>query len=112
MPSPIAYDGIFYSLKSNSGLLTALDIETGEVVYGPERLDRLSDTYASPVAADGRLYFLGRDGTAEVIAAGPELETLAVNVLEDAFDASPAIAGDELYLRGHEHLYCIGATEQ
>ena len=76
-------------------------------LYGPQRMGGLGDSYASPVAADGRLYFVGRDGLAEVVRAGPEFETLAVNDLGEPIDASPAIAGDELFLRGRTHLYCI-----
>ena len=44
-----------------------------------------------------------------MIAAGPTFEVLAANLLDDGFDASPAAAGGELYLRGREHLYCIAA---
>ena len=109
-PSMLAYQGTLYFLKGNSGMLSALDPTTGGLLYGPERLKGVADVYASPVAAGGRLYVVGRDGTAEVLSALPKIETLAVNRLEDAFDASPAIAGDELYLRGLANLYCIAAA--
>ena len=56
---------------------------------------------------NGRVYILGRDGTALVLNNGPELEILATNSLDDGFDASPAIIGDEMYLRGYRHLYRI-----
>ena len=62
---------------------------------------------ASPVAASGHIYVAGRDGTVTVLSALPEIETLSVNKLEDTFDASPALGGDELFLRGRAHLYCI-----
>jgi outer membrane protein assembly factor BamB len=107
VPSLLAHAGKLYFLKGNSGQLSAIDLATGAIEYGPERLQGVADVYASPVAADGRLYVAGRDGTVEVLSMLPEIETLAVNVLEDAFDASPAIAGDELFLRGRAHLYCI-----
>ena len=42
-----------------------------------------------------------------MLSALPKVETLAVNTLADQFDASPAVAGDELYLRGHANLYCV-----
>ena len=111
IPSMLAYDDKLYFLKGNSGMLSVLDPTTGDVVYGPERLKGVADVYASPVAASGRLYVAGRDGTVEVLSALPKIETLAVNVLEDRFDASPAIAGDELYLRGRAHLYCIATAK-
>ena len=56
---------------------------------------------------NGRVYILGRDGTGLVLDNGPELEILATNSLDDGFDASPAIVGDEMYLRGYHHLYRI-----
>jgi outer membrane protein assembly factor BamB len=104
--SPLAYEGRVYFLKQNSGLLSVLDATSGEIVYGPERLESVSDVYASPVAASGRLYVAGRDGTVEVLGAWP-VETIGVNTLDDPIDASPAIAGDELFLRGRGSLYCI-----
>jgi len=107
VPSPVAHDGIFYVLKSNSGLLSAYDVGSGERLYGPERMQGVADAYASPVVADGRLYFTDRQGAVEVVLAGSEYASLAVNKLEDAFDASPAIAGEEIFLRGRAHLYCI-----
>jgi outer membrane protein assembly factor BamB len=110
VPSLLAYQGKLYFLKGNSGLLSAFDPASGEREYGPERLKGVADVYASPVAAGGRLYVAGRDGTVEVLAPLPKIETLAVNVLEDAFDASPAVAGDELFLRGRASLYCIATA--
>ncbi len=107
IPSPLVFDGIVYALKANSGLLSAFDVGTGERLYGPTRMAGLANAYASPVAAGGRLYFVDREGATEILAAGPEFQSLAVNTLDEAFDASPAVAGDELYLRGREHLYCI-----
>jgi outer membrane protein assembly factor BamB len=109
VPSMLSYDHNLYWLKSQGGMLSALDLTTGDVVYGPERLKGVTEALASPVAAGGRLYVVGRDGTVEVLSALPKIETLAVNKLEDQFDASPAIAGDELFLRGSANLYCIAA---
>jgi outer membrane protein assembly factor BamB len=107
VPSPLAYGGKVYMLKQDSGMLSVIDPLTGEVEYGPERLSGVADVYASLVAASGHVYVVGRDGTVEVLTTWPKVETVAVNKLEDEFDASPAIAGDELYLRGKASLYCI-----
>lgn len=109
VPSPLAYDGKVYTLKQDSGMLSVLDPASGTLDYGPERLKGVADVYASLVGAAGRIYVAGRDGTVEVLSAWPEVATLAVNRLEDGFDASPAIAGDELFLRGRASLYCIAA---
>ena len=109
VPSPLLFDGQLYVLKSNSGVLTAYDAATGAKRYGPERVPGIRNVYASPVAAAGRLYVTSRDGVTSVVRAGPSFEVLATNVLDDEFDASPAIAGGEIYLRGRQFLYCIAA---
>jgi outer membrane protein assembly factor BamB len=106
VPSPLLYQGTLYFLKSNSGILTALDAKTGAPHY-TERLPNVPNVYASPVAADGRIYIVGRDGAAAVVAAGPRLQVLATNTLEDDFDSSPALVGTDVYLRGTRHLYRI-----
>ena len=107
VPSPLLHAGILYVLKSNSGILTAFDAATGKVHYGPERLPGIDGAYASPVAAGDRIYIPGRDGTTVVLAAGPEFEVIAENRLDDGFDASPALAGNDLLLRGRGSLYCL-----
>lgn len=63
--------------------------------------------YASPVGAAGRVYLVGRDGGTWVIRHGPALEVLAKNKLEDGFDATPALAGNQIFLRGRQNLYCL-----
>ena len=107
VPSPLLHDGILYLTKGNSGVLSTYAAETGQLLYGPERLPGIRSVYASPVAAGGRIYIPSRDGTTVVITAGSTFEVLSENVLEDGFDASPAVAGPELYLRGRQFLYCI-----
>jgi outer membrane protein assembly factor BamB len=108
VPSPVLVGGGLYFLKSNSGILTALDAASGTPRFS-ERLEAIPNVYASPVAADGRIYVVGREGAAVVLAAGPQLKVLATNRLDDAFDASPAVVDGELYLRGAKHLYRISA---
>ena len=107
VPSPLLYKGVIYFLKSNSGILTAFNVETGEAYYGPQRLQGISGVYASIVGAGDRVYIAGRGGTVNVIQHGHEFKVLAENKLDDSFNASPAIVGSELYLRGMHHLYCI-----
>lgn len=108
VPSPLLHDGILYFLKRNNGLLSALDAKSGAVKYGPVRLDALDGIYASPVAAAGRIYIAGRNGKTMVMKAGGEFQVLATNTLDDRFDASPAVVGDGLLLRGHRYLYLLG----
>lgn len=109
VPSPVLHDGILYFTKSNSGVLSAYDAASGENLYGPVRLPGIRDVYASPVVAGGRLYVTSRDGVTLVAKAGPEFEVLSTNRLEDDFDASPAVAGGEILLRGRRYLYSIAA---
>ena len=107
VPSPIIVDDSIYFTGSNTGILTCLDIRTGEPIFERQRLPELKGVYASPVAANGRIYFTDRDGTTVVIQHGRELEVLAINKLAEPMDASPAIVGDQIFLRTASHLYCI-----
>jgi outer membrane protein assembly factor BamB len=109
VPSPLLYRAVLYLVKGNAGVLSALDAATGRTLYGPQRLPGISEIYASPVGAAGRVYVVGRDGNAVVLSGGREYQVLARNALEDGFDASPVVVGDELYLRGYHHLYRISA---
>lgn len=72
-----------------------------------ERLGAVPGVYASPVGAGGRVYLTGRNGVTLVLKASDKLDVLATNRLDEKFDASPAAVGKELFLRGHESLYCI-----
>ena len=107
VPSPLLYENTLYILKSNSGILTAFDSRVGDKLYGPLRLDGVMNVFASPVAAAGRIYIAGRDGNTLVLEHGPEYKVLALNGLDDGFDASPAISGEDLFLRGREYLYRV-----
>ena len=106
-PSPLLYDDQLFFLKTNDGILSSFNAKTGEKYFGPVRLNDTPNIYASPVGADGRVYIAGRDGAVVVIEKGPDFKVLAVNKLDDGFNASPAIVDNEIYLRGKEHLYRI-----
>jgi outer membrane protein assembly factor BamB len=109
VPSPLLYRGGLYFLKSNSGVLTQLDAKTGTVRY-THRLEATPNVYASPVAADGRVYVVGREGSTVVLSAGPEPKVLATNALDESTDASLALVDSEIYLRGSKHLYRISTN--
>ena len=109
VPSPLLYQDALYFLKVNSGVLTRIDTKTGKPSY-TERLEKVSNVYASPVAAAGRVYVTGRDGVTAVVDAGPGLKVLATNSVADAVDASPALVDGEIYLRGLKYLYRISAN--
>jgi len=107
VPSPLIYDSLLYVLKSNSGILSVFDAKSGKPHYQLQRLDGVPNVFASPVGAAGRVYIPGREGTTIVIRNAPTYQVLATNELQDGFDASPALADGEIYLRGSRYLYCI-----
>jgi outer membrane protein assembly factor BamB len=107
VPSPLLVGERLYFTQANEPLLTCLDIHTGKALIDRRRLPDLESVYASPAAAAGRIYITGRDGTTLVLKQSDNLDVLATNRLDDAIDASPAIVGKQLILRGAKHLYCI-----
>lgn len=106
-PSLVLYKNLLYMLKSNNGILSCYDARDGKEYYSKQRLEGMGEAYASPVAAKDRIYFTGHKGTMYVIKHGSKFEVLAKNQLDDTFNASPAIVGNEIYLRGYKYLYCI-----
>lgn len=110
--TPVLHDGLLYVTKGRDAILECVDAETGETVFGPERLPEMQTLYASPIIAGGRIYYFDRDGTATVLEPGRELKIFATNQLDEGFDASPVALGDDLFLRGEQHLYCISASKQ
>lgn len=109
--SPLIYGDYIYFIRLLNGVLSCLDARTGHVQYEGQRLG-MRVVLSSLVGAGGRIYVVSQEGMTKVIKVGPSFEELAANQLDDAFDASPAIAGDELYLRGREFLYCIAGSSQ
>jgi len=112
VPSPLLYDDLLYFLKHNRGIVSVLDRTSGEVVYGPERLEGVEGAYGSLVGAGDHVYVTGRNGTFVVLEHGRKMNVVATNTLDDTFDTSPAIVGEELYLRGSKHLYLIAPGEE
>jgi outer membrane protein assembly factor BamB len=110
VPSPLLYQNRLYFFASNNGILSCFDTKTGKALYGPERIEALQGVYASPVAGAGRVYLVGRNGVTVVIRNADKLEILATNRLQERFDASPAVVGNEILLRGQEYLYCIAGN--
>ena len=107
VPSPILYDGLLYFTQSNQAILSCVDAKTGKVLMERTRLPALSNVYASLVGAGNHLYVVGRYGKTAVIKRTGKFDLVATNTLDDRFDASPAVRGDQLFLRGHRFLYCI-----
>ena len=110
VPSPVLDGRNLCFVKHNQAVLTCVDAATGETRAGPMRLSGLQSVFASPVAAAGRLYVASRNGATAVVKLERGYEVLALNRLDDTFAASPAIVGEEIFLRGERFLYCIGKS--
>lgn len=107
VPSPLLYDGLLYVFAGNTAKLTILEIPAGAPTVDGQEIEGLDGVYASPTGAANRVYLVGRNGGAVVLKKSPQLEVLARNRLDDGFDASPALADRQLFLRGRQHLYCL-----
>ena len=108
VPSPLLYQGTLYFLRHYQSILSRVDSSTGEDRPGEMRLPEITNVYASPVAAAGRVYITDQDGATLVLSDGNAPETLALNRLDDRFSASAAVVGRELFLRGERYLYSLG----
>ncbi|MHC4740594.1 MAG: outer membrane protein assembly factor BamB family protein [Planctomycetota bacterium] len=107
VPSPLLYGDKFYFCYVNQGVISCYDAMTGEAHFCKQRLDWIEGIYASPAGAAGRVHFVGRNGVTCILRLSEKIEVLAVNKLDDRFECSPAFAGNEIYLKGKEYLYCI-----
>lgn len=109
VPTPIVYGDCLYSC-TDKGVLTCFNAKTGEQIY-QQRINEQSIGFsASPVAGNGHLYFASEDGEVYVIKAGPKYELLAINPMNEAMIATPAISDNMLIIRGRHHVF--GITEQ
>jgi len=105
--SPIIVDGLLYT-ASDESFVTCVEAATGKVVW----TERVGGQYAaSPVCADGRIYFFSQDGTSKVLKPGRTFEVLATNTLANGFMASPAVDDKAFYLRTRTHLYRVESPE-
>jgi outer membrane protein assembly factor BamB len=107
VPSPLLSGNRLYFFAGNSGRLSCFDVKTGKPHYTDQRVDGMDNVYASPVAAGGNVYLVSRSGTCVVIKDADKFEVVATNELAEPIDASPAVAGNELFLRGKQNLYCF-----
>lgn len=110
VPSPVLAGERLYFLSQRGAMLTCVDTRTGKPLFEAERLPGVFNAYASPVATKDRVYVLSREGKCTVLRLGDKPEILATNSLPEGTDASMAIVGDELLIRGKEHLYCIASN--
>jgi outer membrane protein assembly factor BamB len=109
VPSAVLHDGRLYFFQRFSGILSCHELKTGKACYERQRIESFENVYASPVGAADRIYAVSRDGAAVVFRAGDRFELLATNHLDDVFNATPAIVGNSLILRGDRYVYRIAA---
>jgi outer membrane protein assembly factor BamB len=109
MQTPLVYGDLVYSARDN-GTLSCYEARTGRRLY-QERVGRGGFT-ASPVAADGKLYFAGETGDIAVVQAGPEFKLLATNRMGEVCMATPATAAGTLFFRTKGHVVAIAEPEK
>jgi len=108
--SPVVVGDYLYTVK-NGGIMTCLNARTGALAW-QERLPARGDYYASPVAADGKIYTLSEDGEVSVVAAKPTFELISSNSMGERCMASPAISGGQIFIRSDYNLFCIGEARR
>jgi outer membrane protein assembly factor BamB len=106
VPSPIVA-GDWFLVVSDSGVAHCFEAATGTILW----TERLGEHHASLVSANGLVYFLGDNGVMNVVRPGPVFERVAQNDLGEGTFASPAISQGQIFLRGNQHLFCIGTSK-
>jgi len=102
--SPLVWNDLLFTI-TDDGIARCFHAATGNLKWK----ERLKGQYkASPIAAEGRVFFLSTDGLCSVVSASPRFDKLVENKLDDETIASPAITGGHLLIRGTKSLYCIG----
>ena len=105
--SPLVYRGVLYMIK-DGGILSAFNPADGTLHKQARLPDGIGQYWASPIAADGRLFFIDNDGKLTVARAGEQWEALATTDLGEKVAATPALAGGRLFVRSEKHLFCFG----
>jgi outer membrane protein assembly factor BamB len=108
VPSPLFYQGRLYLIR-DGGMISSFDARTGKAFYLQERLEALGSYYASPVAADGRIYLASLAGKVTVVKSGGDKpEILHQTDFAERICATPALAGSNLYVRAGTNLWAFG----
>ncbi|MDX6269377.1 MAG: hypothetical protein QOD28_600, partial [Acidobacteriota bacterium] len=107
VPSTLLYKGVLF-MVNDSGILLSFDPATGNVIKQGRLQGAIDKYFASPVAADGKVFLVGQGGQVSVLKAAGDWEVLAVNELDDEVYATPAIADGRVYIRTRSALYSFG----
>ena len=109
IPAPLLYQGVYYLVKTG-GIVTTLDPSTGSLLKEGRATGALGEYYASPVAADGRVYVANLEGKVTVLKSGGQWEILAQNDLREEISATPALANGRIYVRTRGAVYCFATA--
>jgi outer membrane protein assembly factor BamB len=109
IPAPLIYRGVMYLMKEG-GIVSSLDPASGQVLKQGRTPDALEEYYASPVAADGKIFLASASGKVTVLKADAQWEIIATNSLDEEIWATPAIAGNNLYIRTRNALYSFSGN--
>jgi len=109
LSSPLFYNNRLYLVKSG-GMSSCYDTRDGRTLWERSRIGNLGDHFASPIAADGKVYIAGKNGFIVVLEDGPELKVLGKNDIGEEIIATPAIADGRLFIRTRENLICVSNT--
>ncbi len=104
VPSPVTIGDYLFTTMTN-GKVHCIDVPTGKILW----MEELGPQYSSAVVADGLVYMPNDEGIITVIKPGPEFQYIAKNDIGEKMNASPAISNGKIYIRGYEHLFCIGS---
>jgi len=107
LPSPLVYEGVLYMIN-DGGIVTSFDPATGEVIDQGRLSGAVDAYYASPVAADGKIYFVSELGLVAVVQPGGSIDEVVVSDLDDLTYGTPAIADQRIYIRTRNTLYAFG----
>jgi outer membrane protein assembly factor BamB len=111
IPAPLVYRDVYYMVR-DGGIVTSLDAATGRLLKEGRSRDAMGEYYASPVAADGKVFLANAEGKITVLKAGGEWEILGVNDLGEEVHATPALSDGRIYVRTRGTLYCFATRQQ
>ena len=109
IPAPLLYQGVYYMVKTG-GIISSLDPATGRLLKEGRSPGAPGEYFASPVAADGKVFLVNTEGKITVLKAAPDWEVLAVNELGEEVSATPALSEGRLYVRTRGALYCFSTS--
>ena len=107
VPSTLLYKGVLYMIN-DSGILLTFDPANGNVIKQGRLMGAIDKYFASPVAADDKVFVIGQGGQVSVLKAAGEWEVLKINEMDDEVYATPAIADGRIYIRTRSALYSFG----